>query len=37
MKKQMSALFGSEDGENKKQGAQVDLSKYSEGKIDSLI
>ena len=37
IKKQMSALFGNEDGENKKQGAQVDLSKYSEGKIDSLI
>lgn len=37
IKKQMSALFGNEDGENKKQVGQVDLSKYSEGKIDSLI
>ena len=37
IKKQMSALFASEDSENKKQGVQIDLTKYSEGKIDLLI
>ena len=33
----MNALFASEDSENKKQGVQIDLTKYSEGKIDLLI
>ena len=37
IKKQMNALFASEDSENKKQGVQIDLTKYSEGKIDLLI
>lgn len=37
IKKQMNALFASEDGDTKKQVGQVDLTKYSEGKIDSLI
>lgn len=32
----MSALFASEDGD-KRQAVQIDLSKYSEGKIDVLI
>ncbi len=37
IKKQISALFASEEGEGKKQLSQIDLTKYSEGRIDSLI
>ena len=37
IKKQIGALFPVDEGEAKKQGAQIDITKYSEGRIDSLI
>ena len=37
IKKQIGALFSVDEGEAKKHGAQIDITKYSEGRIDSLI
>jgi dynein light intermediate chain 2 len=37
IKKQIGALFVVDEGDAKKQGAQIDITKYSEGRIDSLI
>ena len=37
IKKQIGALFPVDEGEAKKQGVQIDVTKYSEARIDSLI